>query len=106
MKNQNQEQEKVLTNIEIIEKHVNKYIEKNGVTPFANIDLQEDGNLNVDMDSTFEAELTNELKENFSDALSEYFTNVIREMVKKMENGEIQIEDFIDDSPQGIPEAP
>jgi len=87
-----------MTPQEMIEKEVILYIEKNEVSPFANIEMGDEGQLNVDMDQDFENKIQEKLQEmdtSIEDALGEYFTSVIRELVEKLEN-----------EPQGIPEAP
>ena len=78
-----------LTPKEIVEAEVQKYIQENEISPFANIEMQEKTNeLNVDMDANFEAALKEQLGDNLQQGMSDYFTGVIREMIEKMENGE------------------
>jgi hypothetical protein len=91
---------------EIVEAEVTKYIQENEVSPFVNIEMKEETNeLNVDMDANFEALLTEQLGDDLQQGMSDYFTDIIKDMIERMENGEDI--DFVDeDSSKGIPEAP
>ena len=108
----NETNETKLTAQEIVETLVIDYVEKNEVTPFADIDASETGLLNVDVDSVFEQELTEALeKEGYTlkIGLQDYFTAVIRDLVEAIENGEFDSKDNLidpEDEPQGVPEAP
>ena len=109
--------EKTLTDLEIIEKEIQEYVQKNEVSPFARVEIGEDGvSLEVDMDQEFETKITKQV-EDINESLGEYFTNLLKEMVEKIDSGELNPEDLkdqediddisnLEDTPQGIPEAP
>jgi uncharacterized membrane protein YheB (UPF0754 family) len=91
MKTQNQKTEKALTDLEIMEKMVNEYVEKNEVSPFVDVKMGEDeGTLTVDMDKKFEEELQEKIEGSIEDVVGLYFTNLISEMVKSFESEDLE----------------
>ncbi len=84
-----------MTNIEIIEKAVQEYIEKNGVSPFLDIEMGEENEVKIDMDTAFEENVTKLIIENGSnieEAMGEYFTSVIQEMIEKLDIDDLEKE--------------
>ena len=86
--------EKTLTDLEIVEAEIAKYITENGVTPFANINLGKEGNtIEVDMDQQFENTVKEKVTD-FQEALGQYFQEIIRDLVEKIESGEVDLEEL------------
>ena len=86
-----------MTPQEIVEQEVAIYIQENEVSPFANVEMGDEGTLNVDMDQNFETKLQELLENegtNIEVALGDYFTEIIKDMVEKIESGELTEDDF------------
>ncbi len=84
-----------MTNIEIIEKAVQEYVEKNEVSPFLDIEMGEENEVKIDMDTAFEENVTKLIIENGSnieEAMGEYFTSVIQEMIEKLDIDDLEKE--------------
>jgi len=75
-----------LTDVEIVEKLVREYVQENEVSPFVDIQMEEEGKMNVDMDSGFEKNVK-EQTSNLEQALSDYFSNFFREFMEKIDEG-------------------
>jgi hypothetical protein len=88
--------EKTLTELEKLEKIINKFIEVNERSPFIDIQFKEPENpeesesnteLDISMEKEFEEVIEKELKDS-SETLGLYFTKVLTEMVESLKDSE------------------
>jgi hypothetical protein len=89
---------KEITNLERVELMVAEYIAANGASPFTDIQMNDNGTIDVDMDERFEKALQETFKDDLNESLGEYFTKIIKELIEAVENGEITAEDFAEET--------
>ena len=78
---------------------IDEYINKNGCSPFLNIQMNEEnpGELNVDISKDFEEEMSKKY-DNIQEIFNDYFVGLITKLVDDVEKSPEEFKDLIDET--------
>ena len=69
---------------------IEKFVQDYGNSPFTNIDMQDDGTMNLDMESKFNDKAKEIFGDDLNEIITDYFTAMMQTMLEELEEGNLE----------------